>query len=93
MIEINGVKWYRTTEDKPKDRQKIVLLNRVFENGEVMADIHIDIWSDKYQGINCSGGDSSTKIELCRFQYWCDYKKFFAPYIEAGLKANLYTTF
>lgn len=93
MKIINNVKWYRTTEDKPKDGQKIVLLNRVFEDGDVMADIYINIWSDKYQGINCSGGDSSTKIELCRFQYWCDYKEFFAPYIEAGLKANLYTTF
>ena len=93
MIEINGVKWYRTTEDKPKDGQKIVLLNRVFENGKVMADIDINIWSDKYQVINCSGGDSSTKIELCRFQYWCDYVEFFKPYIEAGLNANLYTTF
>ena len=93
MIEINGVKWYRTTEDKPKDGQKIVLLNRVFEDGDVMADIDYNIWSDKYQGINCNGGDRSTKIELSNYQYWCDYVEFFKPYIEAGLNVDLYSIF
>lgn len=93
MIEINGVKWYRTTEDKPKDGQKIVLLNRVFEDGDVMADINYNKWSDKYQGINCNGGDSSTKIELSNYQYWCDYVEFFNPYIEAGLNVDLYSIF
>lgn len=93
MKIINNVKWYRTTEDKPKDGQKIVLLNRVFEDGDVMADIDINEWSDKYQAINCRSGNGSQKIELSTYQYWCDYVEFFTPYINAGLKVDLYSIF
>lgn len=92
MIEINGVKWYRTTEDKPKkDGQKIVLLNRVFDDGDVMSNIDVNEWSDKYQAINCRTGNDTQRIELENYQYWCDYVEFFTPYINAGLKVDSYS--